>query len=498
MRQFLEKRISVPGYVQHDEYICKDGEQEWQPCFTYHGFRFVYVEGITSDQATEDLLEYVVLHSDVPQRGRFACSDEIITKIQECTLRSDLSNFYYFPTDCPQREKNGWTADASLSAEQFLYNFDCVDSLREWLNNIRKAQNAEGALPGIVPTGGWGFTWGNGPAWDSVLIELPYRLYRFTGNKEILRENADAIRRYFAYLQTKKNENGLITFGLGDWCEIQPDPNINGYRTPLEVTDTLTCVDLSRKAEYILREIGRENDAETIAAFGKTLAETFTKKYVCDDAVNCNTQTGQAMALKLRLFDNDKQAFERLLSIIKEEGHMRVGVIGARYLFDVLSEHGETDLAYRLIRGPEYASYGYWITHDMTTLGEDFIEFTTPSAMVEFERKDGIGQVNSLNHHFWGCVSAWFYKYLAGLKVLSSVAVEISPRFVSGLNFAHAEFKNEKGYMIINWRRESGKIVLTAESEGFAVNEDFGETIEVVQKRKNGNVITYVLREGKK
>ncbi|MFQ7078559.1 MAG: family 78 glycoside hydrolase catalytic domain, partial [Christensenellaceae bacterium] len=111
---------SFEGYVQHDQYICRDGVQEYLPSFTYHGFRYVEVKGITKEQATKDLLEYVVIHSDIPPRGRFSCSDETVNRIQECALRSDTSNFYYFPTDCPQREKNGWTADASLSAESFV------------------------------------------------------------------------------------------------------------------------------------------------------------------------------------------------------------------------------------------------------------------------------------------------------------------------------------------------------------------------------------------
>lgn len=106
-------------YVQHDEYICTDGWQTWTPSFTYHGFRYVYVTGLTAEQATVDAMQYVVLHSDVRQRATFRCSDQTLNRIYDVTLRSDLSNLFYMPTDCPQREKNGWTADADCLPNSF-------------------------------------------------------------------------------------------------------------------------------------------------------------------------------------------------------------------------------------------------------------------------------------------------------------------------------------------------------------------------------------------
>lgn len=197
------------GYAQHDVYICKDGVQEYMPSFTYHGFRYVLVCGITDKQATKELLEYKIIHSDIKKNGYFKCSNEIVNKIQECTVTSDLSNLVNIPTDCPQREKNGWTADAALSAEQFMYNLDCRATLEEWLAGVRKAQKSDGRLPGIIPTAGWGFEWGNGPAWDSVLIELPYMLYKFYGDKKVIEDNIENILLYIEYLSGKTNDDGL-------------------------------------------------------------------------------------------------------------------------------------------------------------------------------------------------------------------------------------------------------------------------------------------------
>lgn len=129
-------------------YILKgEGEEVFEPVFTYHGFRYCVVLGITEEEATEELLTFIVQNSALCEIGSFRCSDETTNKLQAMTRNSDLSNFYYFPTDCPHREKNGWTGDAALSAEHILMNLDAVNSYREWLRNIHAAQRADGALP---------------------------------------------------------------------------------------------------------------------------------------------------------------------------------------------------------------------------------------------------------------------------------------------------------------------------------------------------------------
>lgn len=147
-------------YGQCDVYICRGGDEVFVPRFKYDGFRYAYVEGITPDQINDDTLICMEMTSNIKQRAAFASSDATLTSLQQMTEQSDRSNFFYFPTDCSHREKIGWTGDASLSAEQFLLNFDCKKSFKEWMRNIRKVQNNEGAIPGIIPTGGWGFGWG--------------------------------------------------------------------------------------------------------------------------------------------------------------------------------------------------------------------------------------------------------------------------------------------------------------------------------------------------
>lgn len=457
--------VTPKDYAQHDVYICKEGYQEYTPSFTYHGFRYVLVKGLQEQQAKESLLEYLVIHSAVAQRGYFCCSDETLNSIQKCTLRSDLSNLVCIPTDCPQREKNGWTADASLSAEQFLYNFDCGADLGEWLNSVRKAQNDKGALPGIVPTGGWGFEWGNGPAWDSVLIELPYMLYRFYGDRCVVEQNIGAIERYFQYLQTRLNQDGLLAIGLGDWCETGTLGE-GDYSTPLEVTDSLVTIILLNHALELFKVAPDRAAEKALVNMRGALIEAFQRKWITDERVACNTQTAQSLALHAGIFsENERAAQQALVELVqKENGHFKVGVVGARYLFEELSRAGHTALAYRSIVHEQFPSYAYWIKKGATTLWEAFNRLKEEEGV--FEREDG-GRMLSLNHHFWGSVSGWFYKFLGGLQLLLHDCVRIDPHYDSGLSFCECGYESAAGKISLRWERIDGRVKLHVENYGF-------------------------------
>ncbi len=352
--QYEHFRYGKDDRVQEDEYIlCGDGEEEYTPRFTYHGFRYVFAEGISEEQATEQLLSYIVLSSDLKKAGEFWCSSETVNKIQEATLNSDIANFYYFPTDCPQREKNGWSADASLSAEQMLFNFTPERSYREWMRNIYKTLTDCGQLPGIIPTTGWGYHWGNGPAWDSVIVNLPYYTYIYRGDREILEELASPLKRYLDYLRSKRNEKGLIEIGLGDWC--QPNTEHSGaYKTPLAVTDTVISYDIAKKAEFIYGVLGKENEREFACDLADSLRASF-REHLLDRksaVVYGETQSAQAMAIYYGMLEDDERsrALDVLLRYIEEDGgHFNTGVLGGRVIFRVLAENAHISLAYSMI-----------------------------------------------------------------------------------------------------------------------------------------------------
>lgn len=455
---FANNRFNINDRFQEDEYICAGGNAEYVPHFTYHGFRYVYVTGITQEQATEDLLTYLELSSDIKIAGHFECSDTVINKIQEATLRSDISNFYYFPTDCPQREKNGWTADAALSAEQMLLNLTPENSYAEWLRNIYMSMRPDGAVPGIVPTADWGYVGWNGPAWDCVIAYLPYYTYIYTGNTDILKEAEPALMRYLNYLYSKRDDKGLIAFGLGDWC--QPSAP-NGPTSPLAVTDTAMSYDIAKKSEFIFEKLHLTTQRDFARTLANDLRKSFRENLIDYDTLTVagDCQTSQALALYHNLFEDSEkpQAIKVLLETVERaDGHFACGVIGGRIIYRLLADLGYEELAYEMITKPNFPSYADWILRGATTLYESFIP-------------EGCGY-QSLNHHFWGDVSAWFYIYLAGICVNpdknDASRVDIQPYFAEKLNYVKAEHTTPFGALGVEWKKADGKITLKTSVTG--------------------------------
>lgn len=455
--QYLEKYLE---YGQKDVFICKGGEEMFVPRFKYDGFRYAYVEGILPEQAQRVKLTFLVMGSDVKPRAGFMCSDETLNALQRMTRRSDLSNFVYFPTDCPHREKNGWTGDASVSAEQMLLNLGVSVSLKEWLRNIVKAQRKDGALPGIVPTGGWGFDWGNGPAWDMVAASLPYSIYKYDGDADAIKENAPMIVSYLKYAETRLDEKGLAAYGLGDWCD--PGACDGKPQAPLCVTDTIQLYEMASKATYMFEYVGLTSDAEYTAALAQRLREAVRRELVDDDmTVSGDCQCSQAFALETGIFNIDElpQARRRLVEIVHRDGDISLcGMIGMRHLFRALINADEAELAYKLITNDKNCScYGYWVKSGSTTLQEKFLEVNSP-------------RLNSKNHHFFGDISAVLITELVGLRP-SYYGSEngreryvVHPHPVAALDFASAYYDGSTGRASVEWRRERGdRDVLTLE-----------------------------------
>ncbi len=442
---------------QRDIYTCKgNGEEIYVPSFTYHGFRYVLVSGVSEAQATPELLTYLVMNSDLKEMGGFACSDDVANKLQEITRRSDLANFYYIPTDCPHREKNGWTGDAALSAEHMLLNLSVEKSLSEWLRGIRKAQSESGMLPGIVPTSGWGFTWGNGPAWDCVLTYLPYYIYIYRGDKQVLQDNAASILRYLHFLSTKIESDGLVRFGLGDWCP--PKRPFSDYKSPIEVTDSIVSLDICKKAAFIFSVLGQKEQETFANALWARLRGAIREKLVdfATMSVLGNCQTSQAMGIYYDVFDEGEkpEAFARLLAYIADtDGLIDTGILGARVIFHVLTAFGQSELAYNMLTTDRGPSYGNTIALGATSLWE------TLSPEVAY--------IYSLNHHFFGDISSWLIQSVGGIRLNPNRnnvnEVHIRPSFIEKLSHAKAYHIAPAGKICVQWQRDDAGIALTVE-----------------------------------
>lgn len=444
IKEGLEQYIHL---LQADTYILKGGEEEiFTPVFTYHGFRYVLVEGITKEQATEDLLTYIVMNTDIKKRTDFSCSDKTLNKLYEMGIRSDLSNFHHFPTDCPHREKNGWTGDISVSAHQLLLNFNCEKSLDVWLENVRYAQRESGELPGIVPTSGWGYEWGNGPVWDSAIVNVPYYAFKYNGSTEIIRKNAPMIKKYLEYIACKRDERGLIACGLGDW--VQPDAYTAGIKAPLEFTDSAQILEAARKSALLFDTIGMCEERDFALNLEAEMRDAIRKSLIDFKAmtVTGNCQTSQAYAIALDIFNEDekKKAYKRLLDFIKEyDDHAYCGMIGLRYIFHVLFENGDADLAIKMITREDSPSYG-----NMLALGG--------TALFEATQQNGVQQ--SQNHHFFGDILNLFITKLAGIRINPAMNdtnnVTISPIIPKAIEHAFASFKD----ISVLWKKNNGKV----------------------------------------
>ncbi len=468
--RILSDSTGCPYRSQTVDYICGGGREDYRPSFTYEGFRYAKITGISGEEATEDLLTFELLCTDMDERGTFSSSDPVLNELQRITREATYSNAFHIPTDCPHREKQGWTADAALSSVHMLLNLDADEFLTEWMRNVALAQNAEGAMPGTVPSAtDWGYDSWNGPAWDAVLTEIPYRLWEMRGDIRAANAVSSAVFRYVPYILSRRDARGLVAIGLGDW--VAPHGTV---KAPLELTDTVMCFDICRKAAILYRVLGKIEMSDfclTVArSFRRAIRENLIDRDTLIAAGRC--QTSQAMCIYYDIFSDEEKprAYERLVEIIKDDGEfIDCGVLGVRVLFRVLSENGDADLAYRMMTRPEAPSYGNMVARGDTTLAEDFNSET-----------EGI---NSRNHHFLGDISAWFISYICGIRVnpradalLSDISygfepsvfsgghdnIDIRPVIPSALSFAEASYKAPGGTVRVRHERsDDGKCIKT-------------------------------------
>ncbi|MBO7722798.1 MAG: family 78 glycoside hydrolase catalytic domain, partial [Thermoguttaceae bacterium] len=376
------------GQFQSDIYIASGaGAETYQPHFSYNGFQYVEISGLDEAPSLDDITACVVSNA-FPKTGSFACSNEMVNALQAAAELSYRGNYVAgFPTDCPHREKNGWMGDAQLASELAMYNFDNTACYEKWLADIRDAQKPNGDLPGIVPTGGWGYQWGNGPAWDSALVIIPWMNYIYKGDKKILEDNYEAIRRYVDYMGSRADGRFLLVHGLCDWIPIKTE-------TTAEVTSTGYWINDVKTAARIAEILGRPEDAARFNELEGKIREAFKAALVKDDGtVQVGSQTAQSCALYqgLLLGEDADKAFDRLIERIASDGALDIGILGSKYLFRTLSERSRGDLALGLILQEGPHSFTDWIVRGGGTLWEDW------------------GDGESRNHIMFGDFSAWFY-----------------------------------------------------------------------------------------
>ncbi|MFA6127865.1 MAG: family 78 glycoside hydrolase catalytic domain [Bacteroidales bacterium] len=434
---------------QTDIFILKgEGEETFMPRFNYKGFQYVEVSSSNPVNLVKENLTGYFMHSDVPPMGSISSSNPVIDKIWAATNASYLSNLFGYPTDCPQREKNGWTGDAQIAVETGLYGFDGITVYEKWLADHRDEQKPNGILPSIVPTAGWGYTWGNGPDWTSTIAIIPWNIYLFYGDSKLLADCYDNIRLYVDHI-TDISKDGLTDWGLGDWIPVKSV-------TPKEFTSSIyyytDALILSKAAKLL----GNDQDQKKYLELSRKIAAAINAKYLNRETgiYGEGFQTELSTALFWGIVPDDLKArvAENLKNrIIADNSHIDVGLLGTKAILNALSENGYADLAYTLAAEETFPSWGYWIVNGATTLQENW-PLTTNTDI-------------SRNHIMFGEIGAWFYKALGGIKPdpdqpgFKNVLLE--PHFVKGLTHFEARHTGPYGEIVSSWKREGNKVLYT-------------------------------------
>ncbi|BDI32471.1 hydrolase [Capsulimonas corticalis] len=439
---YFMNKTTPPQLFQTDTYICKGGGEEvWEQRFSYSGFQYAEITGFPGKPSPHNFRGRFA-HTDVASAGEFSCSDEMLNKIQHATRWSYLSNAQSIPTDCPQREKNGWTGDAHLAAEAGLMNFQSAAFYTKWLNDIADNQQENGQVGDIIPSGGWG-SGGCHPAWDSAYAIIAWDLYRYLGDTRILARHYDYIARYVDYVAGRLEDDVVPFDSLGDWLPWKT-------KTPSQLSSTVYIYHDARILSDAAKLLGRDADARKYGALADRIKAGFHAKW-WNPATKMyaeGEQTAQAMPLFFGLTPAEHQddVFAALVADIERQGHIDCGILGAKYILRVLSDGGRADLAHHVVARKEQPSWAWWITQGATTLWEQWTES------------------DSHNHIMFGDVSNWFFQALAGIGLDPESPgfshILIRPQVVGGLTWAKGSHLGPHGKIATSWTRQNGKFHL--------------------------------------
>ena len=411
------------GENQTDVYILRGGEVEtWMPEFTYHGFDCIRVA--VKGKAEVLSLDAVEVHTDFRRIGGICTSDKTLMRVHDAAMQSALNNFVGIPTDCPHREKNGWTSEARLMFETLAYAWDVSGAYLAYADEIVDAQRPSGQIPGMLPTGGVGYNWGSGPAWDAALACIPDGVARFTGDASVFERYRESIVRYCRFAETLLDADGLCTFGLGDWCSC-------GKEVPTPYVTSafyVRCLDLI-------------DDPKTERARQAILE----KYYLGNGRFTVESSVMPALALEHRLVPaSERMACEKELARIvsQNKGRVDFGTIGSGCVLRALFEAGMADLGYLMMTQPEPLGYAAIVgVYGATTFAEDW----------------KVPESSSRNHGAFCDVAACMYRYLGGLRFDSRTGeLTIRPLFPHALQ----DFAAEHRGVSVAWRRSGNDIVV--------------------------------------
>ncbi len=429
-----------------DEYTLNgDGLEEWQPDFTYHGYRYIEVTGFPGKPGL-DAFTGLVVHSDAPVTGEFSCSNELINKIQKNITWGQASNMYSVPTDCPQRdERLGWMGDAQAFAPTSSYNMEMINFFTKWMYDITDGQDEDGAVhdvsPVIVVKGP------AAPGWGDAVFVVPWVMYNFYGDERILEENYDATVAWVEYMRSKSVGDLYEKGGYGDWVAVE--------KSPSEPIGSAYYFYGAKMIATMAKILGKTEDEKKYKELANKIAKAFNEKHF--DAANStytgNTQTANLIPLNFGIVPKDqKNAVAATIAenVKAKDNHLTTGFLGVSLLLPTLSDYGYNDLAYKVASQKTYPSWGYSVEKGATSIWELWNGDTEGPSM------------NSRNHFALGSCGEWFYGYLGGIRPTSDMPgfkkIILAPMPAQDLNWAKASLKTTYGLVVSGWKRKENTI----------------------------------------
>jgi alpha-L-rhamnosidase len=449
-----------------DTYILKGGAEEvFEPRFTWHGFRYLRIEGYPGEIKPENF-KAVVLYSDMKPTGTFSSSNELINQLQHNIQWGQKGNFLDVPTDCPQRdERLGWTGDAQVFARTAAFNMNVNSFFARWLQDVA-ADQEEGKVPFVVPNV-LGANAVNSAGWADAATIIPWNMYLVYGDRQILAQQYSSMKAYVESIRkVAKNDLWNSGFHFGDWLFYHPDDDNDGRAAVTDKYLIAQCF-YAHSTQLLINSaevLGNNEDKESYNQLLGKIKDAFLKEYMTPNGrLVSGTQTAYVLTLNFDMLPENlrEQAAARLAENVKSYGtHLTTGFLGTPYLCHVLTRFGYNDLAYQLLLQETYPSWLYPVKNGATTIWERW----------DGQKPDGSFQtpgMNSFNHYAYGAIGDWMYRVMAGIDVFEDGVgyrhSKIKPHIGGGITSASASLDTYYGRLSSAWKLEGKKVTMSIE-----------------------------------
>ncbi len=430
------------------------GEETWQPQFTYYGFRYVEVSG----DADMESLEVTGLHttSSAVESGHFSCSLPMFNKTYNLIDWAIRSNMASILTDCPHREKLGWLEVAHLMMYSMNYRYQLDGLYRKIMNDMRDSQTSNGTIPSIAPeyvrfAGGFE----DSPEWGSAFIILPWYVYRWYGDTDLMAEYYQDMKKYLDYLSSR-SEGGIIQYGLGDWYDLGPKNPGYAQLTSNGVTATAMFFYNATIMQKVADILGYEDDKKNFAELAEKIKKAYNSKFYNTEGkyYDRNSQTANAISLYFGLVEESEReaVYKNLVKDIRDRNYaLTSGDIGYRYLLQALEDNGDSEIIYKMNTKYDTPGYGWQLAYGATALTESWQAY---------------GFVSN-NHCMLGHLMEWFFSGLGGIRQDDESngyrKAVIYPQMVDGVNQASTSYESPYGNIVCRWSKSNDGIEVEAE-----------------------------------